>query len=67
MHTPITQLELLSSGRLKWACQLKAGDEVQVDDSVLIADVIRRTGTFPSYKSNYGLQFVMEMEITVNP
>ena len=60
-----SRLELLSSGGLQWACRLKVGDEVQVGDSVLTAGVIRGTGTFPSYKSNYGQQFIVE--ITVNP
>ena len=63
--------ELHSSGRLRWACQLKAGDEVQVkvDDRIstsTVAGVIRGSGTVGADRSDYGLQFVVEITVNSN-
>ena len=58
------RLELLGA-RLKWACQLKVGDAVQLkltEESELVSGVIRGSGT---QKLSYGLQFIVET--TVSP
>ena len=59
------RVELHSSGRLKWACRLKVGDEVQINSECTVPGVIRGNGTSPSNMPDYGLQFILD--ITVNP
>ena len=61
------RFELYSSGRLKWACGLKVGDDVKVRlgrNNEPVTGVIRGSGTrlLPYV---YGLQFIVE--ITVKP
>ena len=55
-----------SSNRLKWACQLKVGDHVQVkmhrgDEAV--AGVIKGSGTHHLFAGTYGLHFVVEIAV----
>ena len=64
------RLELHTSDRLKWVCQLKAGDDVQVkldmrSAPVPVAGVIRGNATRLLSELTYGLQFIVE--ITVRP
>ena len=62
------RLELHTSGRLKWACGLKAGDAVQVQltkKSEPVAGVIRGSGTHQLSRSRYGLQFVVEIVVSL--
>ena len=61
------RFELYSSGRLKWACGLKVGDDVKVKlgrNNEPVTGVIRGSGTRPLPYA-YGLQFIVE--ITVKP
>ena len=60
-----SRLELRSSGRLKWACQLKAGDDVQVSLHTMerVAGVIKGSGAIPISRSNYGLHFIVEIKV----
>ena len=58
--------EFHSSGRLKWACQLKAGDEVQVKlghHESIVAGVFRGSGTLRAGVIDYGLQFIVEITV----
>ena len=62
------RLELHTSGRLKWAFGLKAGDAVQVQltkKSEPVAGVIRGSGTHQLSRSRYGLQFVVEIAVSL--
>lgn len=58
-------LKLHSSGRLKWACRLKAGDNVQVNLHMMekVAGVIKGSATMPNSCSSYGLQFIVEIKV----
>ena len=62
------RLELHTSGKLKWACGLKAGDAVQVQltkKSEPVAGVIRGSGTHQLSRCRYGLQFVVEIAVSL--
>ena len=64
------RLELHTSGRLKWACQLKVDDDVLVKIGapvVHIPGVIRGNATLQLSNSNYGLQFVVEITVRLIP
>ena len=64
------RLELHTSGRLKWACQLKVGDDVLVKIGapvVHIPGVIRGNATLQLSNNNYGLRFVVEITVRLIP
>lgn len=66
----MTRFQLHSSGRLKWVCQLKVGDEVQVKlgdkvDELAVPGVIKGSATRLLQRIDYGLHFIVE--ITVRP